>query len=131
MFFSTLPGEAVEVGRECQQPILASAVLLFHSMVLTCFSGLKATHLLPPLMVGLITKRERAFPPRSSQKSFAGHGAWDQACQDVLGLSRMNWNNDYLYDRLPVTMAYAQVLAQVIKRMPSVLPNPYQFRLFM
>lgn len=76
-------------------------------------------------------KEGKGIPAPLLLKRFAGHGAWDQACQDVLGLSKMNWNNDYLYDRLPVTMAYAQVLAQVIKRMPSVLPHPYQFRLFM
>jgi hypothetical protein len=76
-------------------------------------------------------KEGKGIPAPLLLKRFAGHGAWDQACHDVVGLSKMNWNNDNLYDRLPVTMAYAQILAQVIKRMPSVLPQPYQFRLFM
>ena len=39
----------------------------------------------------------------------------------------MNWNNDSLYDTLPVTMAYAKVLARVVKRMPSLKRTPYQF----
>jgi argonaute-like protein implicated in RNA metabolism and viral defense len=62
---------------------------------------------------------------------FAGHGPWAPGCSAVLGLTKMNWNNDSLYDRLPVTMAYAQVLAQVVKRMPELRPQTYQFRFFM
>ena len=61
----------------------------------------------------------------------AGHGPWDETVRAVLGLSKMNWNNDSLYDSLPVTMAYAKVLARVVKRMPSLGSAPYQFRFFM
>jgi hypothetical protein len=43
----------------------------------------------------------------------------------------MDWNNDALYDPLPVTMSYAKVLAGVVKRMPELGPAPYQFRFFM
>lgn len=61
----------------------------------------------------------------------AGHGPWDQTARATLSLSKMNWNNDALYDPLPVTMAYAKVLARVIKRMPILGSLPYQFRFFM
>jgi len=61
----------------------------------------------------------------------AGHGGWDVTAQSALALSKMNWNNDALYDPLPVTMGYAQVLARVIKRMPGLGAAPYQFRYFM
>jgi hypothetical protein len=61
----------------------------------------------------------------------AGHGQWDDTARAVLALSKMNWNNDALYDPLPVTMAYAQVLARVVKRMPGLGSAPYQFRFFM
>ena len=43
----------------------------------------------------------------------------------------MDWNNDALYDRRPVTISYASVLASVVKRMPTLAPVPYQFRFFM
>lgn len=76
-------------------------------------------------------KEGKGIPEPLQLKRFAGHGAWDEPCDAVLGLSKMNWNNDSLYDRLPVTMAYAQVLAQVIKRMPRLLSDTYQFRFFM
>ena len=61
----------------------------------------------------------------------AGHGPWDDTARAVLALSKMNWNNDALYDPLPVTLGYAQVLARVVKRMDNLGNTPYQFRFFM
>jgi hypothetical protein len=61
----------------------------------------------------------------------AGHGPWDDTAFSALALSKMNWNNDALYDPLPVTMGYAQILARVIKRMPGLGTTAYQFRFFM
>ncbi|MBI4538943.1 MAG: hypothetical protein HY704_05465 [Gemmatimonadetes bacterium] len=61
----------------------------------------------------------------------AGHGPWDDTARAVLGLSKMNWNNDALYDALPVTIGYASVLSGVVKRMPGLGSTPYQFRFFM
>lgn len=61
----------------------------------------------------------------------AGHGSWDDTARAILGLSKMNWNNDSLYDPLPVTLAYAKVLARVVKRIPHLGTTPYQFRFFM
>ena len=61
----------------------------------------------------------------------AGHGPWDDTAAAALALSKMNWNNDGLYDPLPVTMGYAQVLARVVKRMAGLGGAPYQFRFFM
>lgn len=61
----------------------------------------------------------------------AGHGPWDDTARAALALSKMNWNNDGLYDPLPVTMSYAKTLAQVVKRMPAMGKGIYQFRFFM
>jgi hypothetical protein len=61
----------------------------------------------------------------------AGHGPWDDTARAVLGLTKMNWNNDALYDPLPVTLGYAKALARVVKRMPGLGSAPYQFRFFM
>lgn len=76
-------------------------------------------------------KEGKGIPSPLLLRRFAGHGGWDQAARDVLGLTKMDWNNDALYDRLPVTMAYAAILARTIKRMPELAPRPYQFRFFM
>jgi hypothetical protein len=61
----------------------------------------------------------------------AGHGTWHDAAFGILSLSKMDWNNDALYDPLPVTLEYAKVLAQVVKRMDVLGTTPYQFRFFM
>jgi len=61
----------------------------------------------------------------------AGHGTWDETARSALALAKMDWNNDALYNMLPVTMAYAKVLARVVKRMDGLGSTPYQFRFFM
>lgn len=61
----------------------------------------------------------------------AGHGSWDDSARAALALSKMNWNNDGLYDPLPVTMSYAKVLAKVLKRMTALGNTAYHFRYFM
>lgn len=61
----------------------------------------------------------------------AGHGPWDETARAALALSKMDWNNDALYDPLPVTIGYAKVLARVVKRMRGLGTAPYQFRFFM
>ena len=76
-------------------------------------------------------KGSRSTPRPIRLVRHAGHGPWDETARAVLGLSKMNWNNDSLYDTLPVTMSYAKVLARVFKRMPSLRRTPYQFRFFM
>ncbi|WP_267234577.1 hypothetical protein [Delftia sp. Cs1-4] len=43
----------------------------------------------------------------------------------------MDWNNDALYNPLPVTLEYAKVLSRVVKRIDRLGTTPYQFRFFM
>ncbi len=61
----------------------------------------------------------------------AGRGPLTDLAEQVLALSKMNWNNDALYDALPCTIRYAQTLAKTLKHMPGLLPVPYDYRLFM
>lgn len=80
---------------------------------------------------GSYFKGARSTPRPIKLVRHAGHGSWHDTTQSILGLSKMNWNNDSLYDSLPVTMAYAKVLARVVKRMPNLRSAPYQIRYFM
>lgn len=80
---------------------------------------------------GHFYKEGKGIPSPLLMTRFAGHGSWDDNSRSVLALSKMNWNNDSLYDRLPVTMSYAGILARTLKRMPQLSPLPYQFRYFM
>lgn len=60
-----------------------------------------------------------------------GRGDFFDICEETLALTKMNWNNDGPYTQLPVTLEYADVLAQIVKRMPRLEAKPYPVRLFM
>jgi hypothetical protein len=76
-------------------------------------------------------KEGKGIPSPLQIRRFAGSGGWDQNCQAIVGLTKMNWNHDGLYDRLPVTLGFASVLARTIKRMNELVDKPYEFRYFM
>lgn len=76
-------------------------------------------------------KEGKGIPAPLLVRRFAGHGGWDETARALLGLTKMNWNNDGLYDRLPVTLAFASTLANIVKRMPRIEPRAYQVRFFM
>lgn len=61
----------------------------------------------------------------------AGRGPLTFCAAQVLALSKMDWNNDALYDGVPCTIRYASVLARTIKNMPTLAQRPYDYRLFM
>ena len=54
----------------------------------------------------------------------AGRGPLTDLAGQILALSKMNWNNDALYDSLPCTIRYAQTLARTLKHMPACCPSP-------
>jgi hypothetical protein len=76
-------------------------------------------------------KEMKGTPAPLLIRRFAGHGPLSEPCHAILALTKMDWNNDALYDRLPVTLGYASVLAQTLKRIGWLSPRPYPFRLFM
>ncbi len=76
-------------------------------------------------------KEGKGVPAPLLLRRFAGHGDFLDAGRFVLGLTKMNWNNDALYDRLPVTVGYAHTLANIVKRVTQLRPHPYHVRFFM
>jgi hypothetical protein len=61
----------------------------------------------------------------------AGWGPLERTADDVLALTKMDWNNDALYDPLPVTIKYSQTLARVIGHTRGLPDAAYPYRLFM
>lgn len=76
-------------------------------------------------------KEGKGIPAPLLITRFAGRGDFLSLCEETLGLTKMNWNNDGPYTRFPVTLEYADVLAQIVKRMPTLEAKPYPVRLFM
>jgi hypothetical protein len=61
----------------------------------------------------------------------AGAGPMELAAHEALALTKMDWNNDALYDPVPVTIRYSQRLARTIANVPTLPGNTYPYRLFM
>jgi hypothetical protein len=61
----------------------------------------------------------------------AGAGSLEALGEDALALSKMDWNNDALYDPMPVTIRYSQLLSHTIARATSLPSGVYPYRLFM
>ncbi|MDR6935343.1 nuclease PIN [Luteibacter sp. 3190] len=60
-----------------------------------------------------------------------GAGMLDTVALEVLALTKMDWNNDALYDPVPVTIRYSQKLARTIANVPDLPGESYPYRLFM
>jgi hypothetical protein len=76
-------------------------------------------------------KEGKGIPEPLMLVRYAGLGSIDDLCRETLALTKMDWNNDGPYDRLPVTLSFAQILAKVVKRMPTLEHRSYAFRHFM
>lgn len=76
-------------------------------------------------------KEGKGIPHPIKVTRFVGAGGFHESAREIMALTKMNWNNDSLYDRLPVTISYASILARIVKRMGSLSSTPYDFRYFM
>lgn len=61
----------------------------------------------------------------------AGQGSLELIAHEALALTKMDWNNDALYDPVPVSIRYSQRLARTIANVPDLPGNVYPYRLFM
>lgn len=61
----------------------------------------------------------------------AGQGPLELIAHEALALTKMDWNNDALYDAVPVSIRYSQRLARTIANVPDLPRNVYPYRLFM
>ena len=68
-----------------------------------------------PLSAERISIKGQRIPPPPLLRRFAGHGTWNEHFQAIMGLTKMNCNNDALCDRQPMRLAYAHVLARFVR----------------
>jgi hypothetical protein len=73
----------------------------------------------------------KSIPRPLLLRRHAGSGALELAGSEALALTKMDWNNDALYDPVPVTIEYSSRLARIIARGPAVESREYPYRLFM
>ena len=73
-----------------------------------------------------------SFPSPVSRPRFpAGQGGWYETCAGILGLTKMDWNNNALHKKLPVTLVYSKAFADTIKQNPEMVDSVFDFRNFM
>jgi len=61
--------------------------------------------------------KEGALKPTPSPvriRRFTGDGGWHDTCAGIIGLTKMDWNNNTLYKKLPVTLVYSKAFADII-----------------
>jgi hypothetical protein len=78
--------------------------------------------------------KEGALKPTPSPlllRRFSGAGGWHETCAGILGLTKMDWNNNTLYKKLPVTLVYSQAFASILQQNPNMVDTVYDFRNFM
>jgi hypothetical protein len=78
--------------------------------------------------------KEGALKPTPSPvrlRRFTGDGGWHDTCAGIIGLTKMDWNNNTLYKKLPVTLVYSKAFADIIQQNPEIVDNVYDFRNFM
>ena len=64
-------------------------------------------------------------------RRFSGKGGWHETCQGILELTKMDWNNNTLHKKIPVTLGYSSLFAQIVKQNPNIIDKEYNFRYFM
>jgi hypothetical protein len=78
--------------------------------------------------------KEGALRPTPSPllvRRYSGAGQWHETCEGILSLTKMDWNNNTLYKKLPVTLVYSQAFAKIIQQNPNMVDSIYDFRNFM
>jgi hypothetical protein len=78
--------------------------------------------------------KEGALKPTPSPvllRRFSGTGGWHETCAGVLGLTKMDWNNNTLYKKLPVTLVYSKAFADIVQQNPNIIDEVYDVRNFM
>lgn len=73
----------------------------------------------------------KSIPKPIVLRRHLGQGPFDLLAFEAMALAKMDWNNDALYDPLPVTIMYSQRLARTISNVPSLPSHSYPYRLFM
>lgn len=64
-------------------------------------------------------------------RRFLGNGGWFDTCSSILGLTKVDWNNNTLYKTIPVTLGYSQEFANIVKLVPDIINQTYDYRFFM
>jgi hypothetical protein len=113
------------VGRGLLIPVTASEALFWtQGSVVGVHTGGGGKKIYKELML-------KPVPSPLLIRRFTGDGGWHDTCQAILGLTKMDWNNNTLYKKMPVTLEYSQRFAQIINQNTTLVDQVFDFRSFM
>lgn len=73
---------------------------------------------------------KRRIPAPLVLRRHCGDSDLRQLAEEILGLSKMNWNTFDLYTKLPATVQSSNEIAKIGSLLPAFHPKTYDFRLF-
>jgi hypothetical protein len=73
--------------------------------------------------------RSLSASPGGSGSAQRADPTWAQPAAETLALTRMDWNDDALYDPVPVTVTYSKRLADIIANAPALSGSVQPYRL--
>lgn len=73
---------------------------------------------------------KRSIPVPLLIKRFRGSGSLESVANDILKLTKMNWNGAELYKTLPVTIDFSKRLSIMGKQLEDIGDKAYDFRYF-
>ncbi len=76
-------------------------------------------------------KEAYSVPKSVLIKRYLGNANWHEICSGILGLTKMDWNNNLLYKSLPITLTYSQKFAQIIQNHDIPFGETYNYIYFM
>ncbi len=79
---------------------------------------------------GLLNVSASTGPSPVLVRCFSEEGGWHDTCSGILGLTKMDWNYNTLYKKLPVTLGYSKAFADIIQQNPKMVDAVYDFRNF-
>lgn len=76
-------------------------------------------------------KGKRRIPAPVVLHRYQGRSELSTIANEILGLSKMDWNSADMYSRLPATVSSSQKIARIGSLLPHLGPTSYDYRLFM
>lgn len=73
----------------------------------------------------------KSIPKPIVLRRHMGRGLFEILALEAIALAKMDWNNDALYDPVPVTIMYSQRLSRIISNVQRLPGSAYPYRLFM
>lgn len=74
---------------------------------------------------------KRRIPSPIVVRRYAGTSDVATIVNEILGLSKMDWNSGDLYSQLPATIQSSQTIARIGRRLSAVGHRAFDYRLFM